>query len=227
MLLEKPAPVLQESCRVVLETERLVLRRPTLADVKAIARLANDRRIAQNTARLPHPYAVSDAETFVQFRRQQPRDTNFAITRDGDLLGGIGIDLGKPDAAGDRLLARRSLLGPGLCDRSRARRHRLRLRGIRQHRASRRRPRRQSGLAPRAGEVRLPVDQRANCCGLLSLGCSVPVDRFRLDRGVWTSLKSWRDASGTEVVALRAGDYAGCGVTTGSARASFRSRMKM
>ena len=33
--------------------------------------------------------------------------------------------------------------------------------------------------------------------------------------------------AGTEVVALRAGDYAGCGVTTGSARASFRSRMKM
>jgi hypothetical protein len=29
---------------------------------------------------------------------------------------------------------------------------------------------------------------------VLSLGCSVPVDRFRLDRGVWSSLKSWRNA---------------------------------
>ena len=29
---------------------------------------------------------------------------------------------------------------------------------------------------------------------VLSLGGSVPVDRFRLDRGVWTSLKNWRDA---------------------------------
>ena len=29
---------------------------------------------------------------------------------------------------------------------------------------------------------------------VVSLGCSVPVDRFKLDRGVWSSLKSWRDA---------------------------------
>ena len=51
-------PTLREASRCVLETERLTLRRPTLADVKAIAHLANDRRIAENTRRLPHPYSA-------------------------------------------------------------------------------------------------------------------------------------------------------------------------
>ena len=54
-----------ERCVPVLETERLVLRAPRLADVKAIARLVNDRRIAENTARIPHPYGVDDAEQFL------------------------------------------------------------------------------------------------------------------------------------------------------------------
>jgi len=37
----------------VLETERLTLRAPRREDVKAIAVLANDRRVATNTARIP------------------------------------------------------------------------------------------------------------------------------------------------------------------------------
>src|SRR5258708_20633290 len=57
MLQDIPTPRLREASSCVLETERLILRRPTLADVKAIARLANDRPIAENTRRLPHPYA--------------------------------------------------------------------------------------------------------------------------------------------------------------------------
>ena len=57
MLQDIPTPTLRQASPCVLETERLLLRRPTLADVKAIARLANDRRIAENTRRLPHPYS--------------------------------------------------------------------------------------------------------------------------------------------------------------------------
>ena len=44
----------------VLETERLVLRAPRRGDVKAIARLVNDRRVAENTARIPYPYGVDE-----------------------------------------------------------------------------------------------------------------------------------------------------------------------
>ncbi len=44
----------------VLETKRLTLRAPRHEDVKAIAVLANDRRIAENTTRIPHPLYVAD-----------------------------------------------------------------------------------------------------------------------------------------------------------------------
>src|SRR4051812_49816586 len=54
-------PPLAESCIAVLETMRLVLRAPRLVDAKAVAALANDRRIADNTARIPHPYKISYA----------------------------------------------------------------------------------------------------------------------------------------------------------------------
>ena len=66
MLQEFSTPISRQPSTVVLETERLTLRKPTLADVKAIARLANDRRIAENTRRLPHPYRQDDATHFVQ-----------------------------------------------------------------------------------------------------------------------------------------------------------------
>ena len=66
MLQEFLTPTLREASPCVLETERLSLRRPTLADVKAIARLANDRRIAENTRRLPHPYLHEHAVEFVR-----------------------------------------------------------------------------------------------------------------------------------------------------------------
>ena len=60
-----PPPPLAESCIAVLETQRLVLRAPQLVDAKAIAALANDRRIAENTARIPHPYRMPDAESWI------------------------------------------------------------------------------------------------------------------------------------------------------------------
>jgi RimJ/RimL family protein N-acetyltransferase len=190
MLLEKPTPVPQESCCVVLETERLVLRRPTLADVKAIARLANDRRIAQNTSRIPHPYAVSDAETFIQFVAQQPRDTNFVILRDGDLVGNIGIDIGKVDAPeigywlgvpywnkGYATEALHALIDYAFTDLT--------------HDAV------QAGA-----RVTNPASRRVlEKCGfqwtgvglyrINSIKSSAPIDRFRLERRIWSALKTW------------------------------------
>jgi RimJ/RimL family protein N-acetyltransferase len=192
MLLEKPSPILQESCRVVLETERLVLRRPTLADVKAIVRAINDRRIAQNTARIPHPYAASDAEDFVNFVGNQPQDTNFLITRDGEVIGGVGIDLGSgaPEIGywlgvpfwgeGYATEAARAVIDYTFEEFGSAE---LRAGARVVNPASRR-------VLEKCGFQWTNVELRR----VLSLGCSVPVDRFRLDRGVWSSLKSWRNA---------------------------------
>jgi len=76
----------------VLETERLTLRAPRHEDVKAIAILANDRRIAANTARIPHPYGVADAEQFIASVNKRDGETCFVMMLDGKLIGAGGID---------------------------------------------------------------------------------------------------------------------------------------
>src|SRR5712692_5273031 len=65
-VLDRTAPeTFRERSTLVLATERLVLRAPRLEDAKAIATLANDRRIAENTVRIPHPYTLPDARAFL------------------------------------------------------------------------------------------------------------------------------------------------------------------
>ena len=72
-LLELPTGTLRESCTPVLETERLVLRAPQLGDAKAVAKLANDRRIAENTARIPHPTTSTTPGNTSPGRRRRGR----------------------------------------------------------------------------------------------------------------------------------------------------------
>src|ERR1700679_1504763 len=98
MLQDIPTPTLREASSCVLETERLMLRRPTLADVKAIAHLANDRRIAENTRRLPHHYLQDHAVEFVRAMADDPRETVFLIENSHTLIGMVGIDWRQPDA---------------------------------------------------------------------------------------------------------------------------------
>lgn len=58
-------PTTRPRADFVIETERLTLRRPTHADIPAIARLANDRRISEMTRRLPFPYHREHAAAFI------------------------------------------------------------------------------------------------------------------------------------------------------------------
>ncbi|WP_342643374.1 GNAT family N-acetyltransferase [Rhodoligotrophos ferricapiens] len=44
-----------------IETGRLILTAPASADAGRIAALCNDRTVAENTALIPHPYAIDDA----------------------------------------------------------------------------------------------------------------------------------------------------------------------
>jgi RimJ/RimL family protein N-acetyltransferase len=93
-----PIPALHEARPFVLETERLLLRRPTLADVKSIAHLANDRRIADNTRRLPHPYSQAHAVEFVRALADEIRNTVFLIECDRAAVGVVGVDWREPEA---------------------------------------------------------------------------------------------------------------------------------
>jgi len=94
-LLEQiPRETFRESCIPVLETKRLALRAPQLEDAKTVAMLANDRRIAENTARIPHPYREADAESFFASANTPAGDAQFLITlRDGTIMGACGLML--------------------------------------------------------------------------------------------------------------------------------------
>src|SRR5690349_22860156 len=96
LLEEIPTGRYREASIPVLETKRLALRAPRLEDAKAIAAIANDRRIAENTARIPHPYRPSDAEAWISSTNLslEPGDETYVITQSGAIIGGCGFDLG-------------------------------------------------------------------------------------------------------------------------------------
>ena len=180
---------LSERCVPVLETERLVLRAPRLADVKAIVRLAGDRRIAENTARIPHPYGADDAEQFLAIVNRQEGEATFAMELRGELIGMCGVEpregaveigywLGVPYwNHGYATEAVRAVIDHAF--------------GELAHEAL------QAGA-----RVSNPASRRVlEKCGfqwtgvglyrIRAIKSSAPLDRFRLDRGLWASLKAW------------------------------------
>lgn len=79
-----------------LQTERLRLRRPARSDAERLAQLANDAAVARMSSRIPHPYALSDAEDFLTHLEAGDEHV-FAIDHGDDgLVGMIGLhDTGK------------------------------------------------------------------------------------------------------------------------------------
>lgn len=190
LLEERPAEALREGCIPVLETERLVLRAPHLEDAKAIAALANDRRIAENTARIPHPYRMSDAEAFIA-SVNRGGELAFAVTlEDGTLIGGCGV--GTLDGTGPELgywlgapfwskgyatEAARAVIDYAFTDGGHA-------------------------FLNAGARVTNPASRRVlEKCGfqwtgvglyrIRAIASSAPIDRFRLERRIWESLKNW------------------------------------
>jgi RimJ/RimL family protein N-acetyltransferase len=173
----------------VLKTERLVLRAPCRRDAESIVRLANDRRVAVNTARVPHPYGLADAEQFIAAVNRQDGEATFLITLDDTLIGACGVDpreggpeigywLGVPYwGQGYATEAVRALVDHAF--------------GGLQHEAL------QAGA-----RVSNPASRRVlEKCGfqwtgvrllrIRAINSAAPTDRFRLDRRLWESLRSW------------------------------------
>lgn len=190
LLEERPTQSLREASIPVLETARLILRRPLLGDAKAIATLANDRRIAENTRRVPHPYSVEDAEDFIA-GTGGGSEIAFTITqRHGALIGGCSISLGDGVAPeigywlgvsywghGYATEAVRALIDYAFteCD------HEVLQAGARVTNPASRRILEKCGFQwTGVGLVRIRA-----------IASSAPIDLFRLDRGLWNSLRNW------------------------------------
>src|SRR2546422_9335732 len=92
LLDRSPSESFGERSIPVLATERLVLRAPCFEDARTIAALANDRRIAENTLRIPHPYGLADAQSFITAANASDGEIVFLIaTRGGNVIGGCGV----------------------------------------------------------------------------------------------------------------------------------------
>ena len=85
-----------------IETPRLVLRAPIRGDVPDLVRLADNRRIYEVLARLPHPYTRADGIAFVEIFAQRPDERPYAITLDDRFVGIVGFSFheGEPHELG-------------------------------------------------------------------------------------------------------------------------------
>jgi RimJ/RimL family protein N-acetyltransferase len=190
LLEEIPSETFREASIPVLETERLTLRAPRLADAKTVAALANDRRIAENVARIPHPYQMSDAEGFITGANKAGGEAVFLITlRDETIIGGCGLMmkdetpelgywLGVPHwGKGYATEALHAVIDYAFTDLT--------------HEAL------QAGA-----RVTNPASRRVlEKCGfqwtgvglyrIRAINSSAPIDRFRLERRIWSALKDW------------------------------------
>jgi RimJ/RimL family protein N-acetyltransferase len=87
-----------------LETRRLWLRWPRVADAAAVVRLAGEKAVAEMTARIPHPYPPGEAELYVLRARQANANGGrlvMAVTLKGNphgLIGMVGIGPGESEA---------------------------------------------------------------------------------------------------------------------------------
>jgi RimJ/RimL family protein N-acetyltransferase len=189
MLQDIPTPTWREARACVLETERLSLRRPTLADVKAIAHLANNRRIAENTRRLPHPYFPEHAVEFVR-AIAEGGETVFLIENNFAPIGMVGIDWRDEQAPelgywlgvehwgqGFGTEAARAVIDFFFEEFD----HDHLLSGARVANPASR------NILEKCGFQWSGVELHR----FEALGSSTPVDCFRLSRSVWSSLKSW------------------------------------
>lgn len=184
-----------ESCIPVLETSRLILRAPRLEDARAVAANANDRRIAEMTANIPYPYTEKDAEQWIK-RAWQGHDHPFLILRACDhapvgATGWLMPERGDPEIG---YWIAPAYWGNGYATEA--------ARAVIDHLFS------SEGVTAIAARARVvnPASRRVlEKCGFQWTGAglarsailpgSIPVDQFRLDRFVWSSIKAWRDAS--------------------------------
>lgn len=193
---------------LIIETSRLLLRRPTREDAPRLAQLADDATVAENLSTLPYPYGLDDALAWIDntevgasrinlgIYRKASTDDGFIGTvslmpRDGERFV-VGYWIGRPHwGQGYATEATQAVVdlafGQLGVDAVAA--------TTRVTNGASRRVLEKSGFQY-AGQGMGP--------SLFHRGM-VPIDRFRLERSIWMSLKNWA-ANGTshEEVAIAA-----------------------
>jgi RimJ/RimL family protein N-acetyltransferase len=152
--------------------------------------LANDRRIAENTARIPHPYKLKDAEDFITGANRRGGETVFLITlHSGTMIGACGIAR-QDDVPEIGYWLGNAYWGKGYATEA--------LHAVIDYAFTD-----LDHQALQAGaRVTNPASRRVlEKCGfqwtgvglyrIRAINSSAPIDRFRLERGIWSALKGW------------------------------------
>lgn len=191
LLEEDLAGIARETAPNALQTARLILRPPQAADAKAIALLANDIRIAQNTTRIPHPYAPPDARAWLRAVNGKDGEATYLVTlADGTIIGACGVEPRDGNSPELGYWIGTQYWGHGYATEA--------ARAVIDHAFT------ELGCEQLQSGARIsnPASRRVleKCgfqwCGvglyrIRSIASSAPIDRFRLERGIWSSLKSW------------------------------------
>lgn len=175
-----------------LTTERLLLRAPCAQDAAAVARLADNPRVALQTARMPYPYRLSDAEAWIARAAAAAQEVTFLIVcgRTGEILGAAGYGVPEEGDAEIGYWIGEPYWGRGYATEATQAviDHAFTLSAL-------------SRLAARCRVGNSASRRVLEKCGFQYQGSgmiyaralkgTVPTDDFCLERRVWQSLKSW------------------------------------
>lgn len=177
----------------VLATENLVLRTPQESDVAQLAELADNRHIAEMLARMPHPYGEKEARAFLAMARARRGGAAYALTIAGTdtFVGCAGLN------TTERGLELGYWIGEPYWKRGYATEAAHALVDL---------AFRHTNIQVLQASCRVinPASRRViHKCGFQYAGQGmlnsivagqVPVERYRLDRKTWTSLRNWRQS---------------------------------
>jgi RimJ/RimL family protein N-acetyltransferase len=180
--------------RPVLVTERLVMRAPRESDIPALVQIADNLHVAQMLARMPHPYGEAEARAFIAMSGQRQPGASYALTlagtgpEKGTFIGCAGLNVK------DRGLELGYWIGEPYWKRGYATEAAHALVDL---------AFRSTGIQVLHVSVRVinPASRRViHKCGFQYAGQGmmnsivagqVPIERYRLDRKTWESLRNW------------------------------------
>ena len=174
----------------VLVTERLVMRAPHEGDIAQLAELADNRHVAEMLARMPHPYGEAEARSFLAMTKSRRAGIAYALTLAGTdtFVGCAGLN------TTDRGLELGYWIGEPHWKKGYATEAAHALVDLAFQRTS-------IQVLHASTRVINPASRRViHTCGFQYAGQGmlnsivagqVPVERYRLDRKTWTSLRNW------------------------------------
>lgn len=176
--------------RPVLVTERLIMRHPSDSDARPLAVLADNRHVAEMLARMPHPYGEAEARSFIAMEQNRRAGAVYVLTLagTGTFIGCAGLNLT------DRGLELGYWIGEPYWRQGYATEAAHALVDLAFHATG-------VNVLHAACRVINPASRRViHKCGFQYAGQGmmnalvagqVPIERYRLDRKTWSSLRNW------------------------------------